>query len=109
VWLLWGFSDVGVLTVNVKLPNIDGARVSALLGLESSQIYDAELQISGDALSQVARDVGHERCPGTAYFLTYRVDHLPIWDKGTEPLFFWRDGQPAHAAGVLPTDGNETD
>jgi hypothetical protein len=97
------------LTVDVKLPHFDGARVSALLKLEPSQIYDAELEISGDALSQVAQDVGHERCPGTAYFLTYRVDHLPIWAKGTEPLFFWRDGQPAHAAGVLPADGDEDD
>jgi hypothetical protein len=78
-----------------------------MLGLEPSQIYDVELEISGDVLSQVAQDVGHERRPGTAYFLTYRVDHLPIWDKGTEPLFFWRDGQPAHAAGVLPADRDE--
>jgi hypothetical protein len=97
------------LVVDVKLPHVNGAQVSALLGLEPSQIYDAELEISDDVLSQLAQDVGHERCPGTAYFLTYRVDHLPIWNKGTEPLFFWRDGQPMHAAGVLPTDSDKDD
>ena len=70
-------------------------------------MYDAELEICGDVLDHVAALLDFEPIPEVNYFLSYRITFLPIWKKGIEPLFFWRDGKIAHAPGLIDDEDDD--
>ncbi|MEQ0562314.1 hypothetical protein ABJI51_24790 [Amycolatopsis sp. NEAU-NG30] len=97
MWQLYGFHADETLAVEQDLKHLTGARAGEVLGLGPEVVYDGEHRVDGE---QVARLTGAEPQPGVSYYLGYRVTYLPIWETGTEPRFFWRDGKPVVAGPV---------
>ncbi|MYW04765.1 hypothetical protein [Streptomyces sp. SID3343] len=93
-WWLTGFSkETEELVEEVQVPGVTGRIVQNVLGLASdADVWTASFRVSGESLYRLASAIPHATSEAVDYFIEYLVTCLPIWELGTEPMFYWRDG-----------------